>query len=76
MPDIPYRVGDLERRLLKVEDRLEDVPVLRNDTNHNSNAIHELADEVKALRRALYTAALSFAIGALSIAISVLFALR
>jgi hypothetical protein len=76
VPDIPYRVGEAERRLTVIEGKTEEIPVLRNETAHLAEALHELGEEVKALRRAIVTAAISFAASAVILAISVLLAFR
>lgn len=76
LPDIPYRVQELERRLNNLEERAEVLPALRADGVHLSKELDILSDEVRALRRAIVTAAISFAGSAILIAISVLIAIK
>jgi hypothetical protein len=76
LPDIPYRVGELERRISHLEDRAEALPVLTANGEYLSKELNILGEEVRALRRAIVTAAISFAGSALLIAVSVLIALK
>lgn len=76
MPD-EYRVGQLERRVEKLEQRTEDIGVLRNEITNLWRAVNGLSKELATLdskiedhTRALYTAALSVAGGAILVAIT------
>jgi hypothetical protein len=62
MPDIPFRIAELERRFNKLEDRAEDVPVLRAEYALLAQAVKDLAEETKTLRRSIVLAAFSFAL--------------
>lgn len=72
MPDtILYRLGLCEQRMRDLDERTRNVNVMASDLVHLGNTVHELSEEVGALRKAIVTAALSFAGGALLIAFSI-----
>jgi hypothetical protein len=76
LPNLIYRMVEAERRLGRVEERTEDVRILRAEYGHLSGRITELTDEVRALRRAVVTAAISFAASAVLIAITTILAFQ
>lgn len=63
-----WRLRSLERRLEVVEASHPDV--LAERITHMAKQLNELDEDVTSLRRALYTFALSFAIGALGLGIT------
>lgn len=71
-----YRLQELERRISSVESRTEPVPVLRVELNTLQKQVSDLAEDVRSLRRALYTAALSVTGGAVVFAATILQVLR
>lgn len=73
---MPYRLGEVERRLARIEEKSEALPTLKANSETLARDLLVLADEVRALRRAIVTAAISFAGSALLIAVSVLIALK
>ncbi len=73
---MPYRIGEVERRLARIEEKSEALPTLKANSETLARDLLVLADEVRALRRAIVTAAISFAGSALVIAVSVLIALK
>jgi archaellum component FlaC len=72
MPVDEYRLTSLENRMGKLEDRTENVAVMRNQIAGLKEELHELGQEVGSLRKALYTAALSVAGGAIIFALTLL----
>ena len=68
---VKYQLEDLRRRVGRVEDKAEAVGVLRAEVDGLKGAMQDLGEEVSGLRRALYTAALSVAGGAMVFAFTV-----
>lgn len=82
MPDVRWRLADAERRLEHLEERTEDLSALKAEIESLQKQIETLAlvwgkrtdeiqEEVRVLRRTLITAAVSFAGGALLLAVSI-----
>lgn len=76
MPDIPYRVGELERRLVRIEDHSNDVPVLRAEFKDLGQAVRDLAEETRVLRRSIVLASFSFALSVVGTAVALIIAFR
>lgn len=55
-----YRIARLEHDMERLEARLEDYPALKHDVTNLTAAAKQLADEFNSLKRAFYTAALTF----------------
>jgi len=72
MPVEEYRFKELERRVGRLENNTEDINVIRNELSNLKVDVHDLGQEVRSLRRALYTAALSVTGGAIVFAFTVL----
>ncbi len=75
LPDT-FHFTELERRLQRLEDRTEDLPAIRAQADSLSSVVRDLGEELKALRRAIVTAAISFAVSSVLVAVSVLIAIR
>ena len=71
MPDTEYRIRELERRMGRVEDSSAVLPVIQRDVAEISKDIEEVKEDTRALRRALYTVALSIMGGSVAFAFSV-----
>lgn len=71
MSEIEFRLREIERRVGKVEDATAAVPVMQRDITAIASDSAETKDEVRSLRRALYTTALSIMAGAVMFAFSV-----
>lgn len=71
MSESEYRVRELERRMSKVEDATAAVPVMQRDIANIASDHADMHDEVRSLRRALYTTALSIMGGSVLFAFSV-----
>lgn len=72
MPDTPFRLAEAERRLGKLEDRTEGISPLATEVKGLREALGDLKGEVKTLRMAIITAAISFAGGAVTLALSII----
>ena len=76
MSDVPngntlhYRVGAIERRIDQLE-RLEPA-VMAERIHHHTREFEELRDEMRALKRSLYTFAFTIAASAIVFAIGIL----
>lgn len=73
---LEWRLGEVERRVARIEQRLEDLPAWREQTTEHGRAIDTLQEEIRSLRVAVITAAISFAGGALLIAAGLVVAFR
>lgn len=62
--------------MARLEDRTEDLPAIRASAAGLTETVRSLGEEVKALRRAIVTAAISFAVSSVLVAVSVLAAIR
>ncbi len=62
--------------MARLEDRTEDLPAIRASAAGLSSTVQGLGEEVKALRRAIVTAAISFAVSSVLVAVSVLVAIH
>lgn len=71
LPAVVWRITQVESQLKDVVEKAGRVAVLDERVSNLSNLTHELSEEVGALRRAILTAALSFAISAILIASTV-----
>lgn len=71
-----FHLSELERRVARLEDRTEDLPAIRASAAGLTETVRSLGDEVRALRRAIVTAAISFAVSSVLVAVSVLVAIR
>lgn len=71
MSDTEFRLRELERRMGKVEDATAAVPVMQRDIATIVKEGEEVRDDVRSLRRALYTTALSIMGGSVLFAFSV-----
>ncbi len=69
-------MSEHERRIARLEDRTEDLPAIRAEAESLSRVVGQLGEEVKALRRAIVTAAISFSVSAVLVAVSVLIAVQ
>ena len=72
MENVQFRLQELERRMGKVEDAIASVPVMQRDVATLTQEAEDLKDEFRAVRRALYTTALSIMGGAVLFAFTVL----
>jgi len=72
MPVQEFQLKEIERRVAALERRTEDVNVLRVQIDQLKSDVHDLSDKVSSINRALYTAALSVAGGAIIFAVSIL----
>ena len=73
MSDVPangisWRLGSLETRVQRLEDL--DPSVVRQQVKDVTQDVRDLRDDFKAVKQALYTAALTFAGGAILIAVT------
>lgn len=59
MSEGDYRWKDFERRMDRVERAAEQVPVIARDVKELREDVQETRDDIAAVRRALYTTALS-----------------
>lgn len=59
MSDFEFRIRELERRMGRVEDATAALPVIQRDVQELKTDVLEVRDDARALRRALYTTALS-----------------
>ncbi len=76
MSDYEFRLRELERRMGKVEDATAAVPVMQRDLAAIHEDSGELRDDVRSLRRALYTTALSIVGGSVMFTFTVFELLR
>jgi small-conductance mechanosensitive channel len=67
-----YRIERLENDVRGLQQRLEDYGALKQTVTNLDKAVNGLQDEIKSMRRALYTAALSVTGGAILLAVSIL----
>jgi predicted nucleic acid-binding Zn-ribbon protein len=67
-----HRINRLERDVENLEKRLEDYGALKQTVVNLDKAVANLQDELKAVRRALYTAALTVGGSAVLLAVSIL----
>jgi flagellar capping protein FliD len=67
-----YRISRLENDVQHLQQRLEDYGALKQTVLSLDKAVGNLQEELKAVRRALYTAALSVTGGAILLAVSIL----
>jgi flagellar capping protein FliD len=67
-----YRISRLENDVQHLQERLEDYGALKQTVLSLDKAVGNLQEELKAVRRALYTAALSVTGGAILLAVSIL----
>jgi tetrahydromethanopterin S-methyltransferase subunit G len=61
----------IERRIDRLERVTENVNVTQSEVTNLRGELHDLSEEVGALRKAIITAALSFVVGALILALSI-----
>jgi len=71
-----YRIGELERRMGKVEDATSAVPVMQRDIALIREDFDDTRDDVRSLRKALYTTALSIVGGSVMFTFTVFELLR
>jgi hypothetical protein len=71
VPETPFRLTQIERRLDHLERITENVNVTQAEVTNLRRELHDLSEEVGALRKAIITAALSFVVGALILALSI-----
>lgn len=71
LPSLVWRISQVEGSLKEAIEKAAKIPVLDERVNNLSSLTHELSEEVGALRRAILTASLSFAISAILIASTV-----
>ena len=72
MPEnLSWRQDQAERRLDRLEQRTEDLGVQRQEIANLWRAINELKDEVTSLRRSLITAAVTFGVSSIIVAVSI-----
>jgi hypothetical protein len=71
VPETPFRLTQIERRLDHLERITENVNVTQNDVANLRRELDHLSEEVGALRKAIITASLSFVVGALILALSI-----
>lgn len=64
---IDRRLADLEADMSRVQDRIEQVPVLVERMNAQNKALEELSENVKSLRNTLITFAFTVAGSAIAI---------
>jgi predicted nuclease with TOPRIM domain len=70
-PETPYRIEQIERRIDRLERVTENVNVMQNEVANLRAELHELSEKVDGLNKAIITAALSFVVGALILALSI-----
>lgn len=71
LPSLVWRISQVEAGLKDAIEKASRIAVLDERVNNLSGLTHELSEEVGALRRAILTASLSFAISAILIAATV-----
>lgn len=66
---LPYRVRELERRMLVVEDDVKPVPVMQSEIDSLQSSVRDLSEGVKSLRNAIVTFAFTVAGSAVAVLI-------
>lgn len=67
-----YRIARLEKDVANLQERLEDYGALKQTVLSLDKAVGTLQEELKAVRRALYTAALTVGGSAILLTVSIL----
>lgn len=75
-PETPYRIQETERRLNKLEERTEDIAVMRSELRGLAKMVEHLSDKADANQRALLATALSVTGSAIIIALSIFLVLK
>ncbi len=76
LPDVAWRLTSSEQRLDRLESRTQDLNKTESEILGLRRDLEALRDDVASLRRAIITSAISFASGAVILAISILIATR